>query len=66
MGEWGNTTREGGRVASRRQSSRFSTSASRSGGSGGQTNSRADLLLRVEVREKQMSEAEDKINRKHE
>lgn len=62
----GEHNKGGGGVAWRRQSSRFSTSASRSGGSGGQTNSRADLLLGVEVREKQMSEAEDKINRKHE
>lgn len=39
------------RAAARRQSGRFSTSASRSGGSGGQMNSRADLLYRLEVRE---------------
>lgn len=36
-----------------RQSGRFSTSASCSGGSGGQTNSRPDLLHRLEVRERE-------------
>ena len=51
------------RVAAKRQSGRFSTSASHSSGSGGQTNSRADLLYRLgvregkeEVRKKQLSE----------
>lgn len=37
----------------KKQSGRFSTSASRSSSSGGQTNSRADLLYRLEVREGQ-------------
>lgn len=52
----GEIYRGGGGRWRKKQSGRFSTSASRSSGSGGQTNSRADLLYKAEVSERETAE----------